>query len=245
MLADQVGDLLIVRHAVDLGDELLDQRLHRRRPALQLPGQLRHGGIERIGIHHPVDQADLQGRGGIEDPAVHQELARLARPHRLDQYRNGDAGQQAVACRGQAEAGLGRCHGKIAGQHQADAAAYGRALDPRNRRLGKIVDRLHRAHHGVGADLSGDGIEFGPGQHPVEIAAGREGRPLACDDQHAHGFVCSESRDRIDDDAGGIAVEGVHFLRPVEGERRYAPFDLGQDGRRHGLHHIRKTPNFV
>ena len=62
---------------------------------------------------------------------------------------------------------------------------------------------------------------------------------------HAHGLVGRKALDSVDDDASGVAVEGVHFLRPVEGERRHAPVDLGQDGRRHGPHHIRKTPNFV
>ena len=87
------------------------------------------------------------------------------------------------------------------------------AMDAGDRRLGKIVDRLHRAHHGVGADPPGDGVEPGPGQHPVEVAAGREGTAFAADDQHAHRVVGGKGLDGVDDGTRGVAVEGVHLRR--------------------------------
>ena len=96
------------------------------------------------------------------------------------------------------------------------------AMDAGDRRLGKIVDRLHRAHHGVGADPPGDGVEPGPGQHPVEVAAGREGAALAADDQHAHRVVGGKGLDGVDDGARGVAVEGVHPLVAVQREPRHA-----------------------
>ena len=144
----------------------LTSGLHRRRAELQLAGQRRHRRVERVGLDDLVDQADAQRRRRIEHAAMHQELARHARADRLDQHRDGDAGQQAVAHRGQAEARRRGGDGEVAGQHQADAAAHRRAMDARDRRLGEVVDRLHRPHQGVGAGLARDGVELGPASAP-------------------------------------------------------------------------------
>ena len=118
------------------------------------------------------------------------------------------------------------------------------AMDAGDRRLGKVVDRLHRAHHDVGADPPGDGVEPGPGQHPVEVAAGREGAAFAADDQHAHRVVGGKCLDGVDDGTRGVAVEGVHLVGPVQREPRHAACHRGlHRGNDHA--HIRKTPNFV
>jgi hypothetical protein len=117
-------------------------------------------------------------------------------------------------------------------------------MDAGDRGLGKIVDCLHRTHHGVGADPAGDGIEVGPGQHPIEVAAGREALAGAAKDHHPNVGVSGKQVGRLDDGARVLGIEGVHRFRPVEGHSRHAVVDARQYGGGHG-HHIRKTPNFV
>ena len=82
----------------------LISRLDRGRAELQLARRASPPSSSSVvGLHDLIDQADAQRRRGIEYAAMHQELARQPRAHRLDQHRDGDAGQQAVAHRGQAE----------------------------------------------------------------------------------------------------------------------------------------------
>jgi hypothetical protein len=229
---------------IDLGDQLLDQGLNRRRAELQLAGQGRDGGIERIAFDDLVDQTDAQRGRRVERAAVHQELARHARADRLDQHRDGDGRQQAVAHRGEAKARRGGGNGKVAGQHQADAAAHRRAVHPGDRGLGEIVDRLHRAHHRVSAGVARDRVELRPGQHPVEIAARREDLALAGQHQNPHRPVGGEASDRVADRPGGVGIQGVHRLAAAKTQGRDAVFDGRQDRFAH-LDHIRKTPNLV
>ena len=105
-------------------------------------------GVERIVLDDLVDQADAQRRRRIEHAAVHQELARHARAHRLDQHGNGDARQQPVARRGEAEARRSRrrrtkSQASIRPMPPPTAAPWTRAIDG----FGKVVDRLDRGHH--------------------------------------------------------------------------------------------------
>ena len=139
----------------------------------------------------------IRSMTGIENAAVHQQLPRHARAHRLDQNRNGNRGKQPVAHGGQAESGVLGGDGKVTGEHQADTAAHRRAVDPGDRRFGKIIDRLHRSHHRIGAGMAGDGVEFGPGQNPVEVAARRKDLSRARQHHHTHRAVDAEGLDRV------------------------------------------------
>ena len=137
--------------------------------------------------------------------------------------------------------------GEVAGQHQADAAAHRRAMDARDRRLGEIVDRLHRAHHGVGADLAGDGVELGPGQHPVEVAAGREGTcPRRPATMHPHRVVGGEGLDGVDGWRARCRRRSEFICSPrLRRRRRHAVCRRAVWTVGSCPDHIRKTPNFV
>ena len=230
MLAQEVRDLRIVWHGSDLGNQPLDERLHRRRAEHQLAGQFGDRLVKSVGSDNLVNQADAQRRAGIERAAMHQELPRHARADSLDQHWNSDAGQQAIAHRGETEARCLRCDGEVAGQHQADAATDRGAVDPRDRRLGEVVDRLHRAHHGVRRDAARDGVEPGPGKHPVEVSSGGKAAAGPGHDHDADARVAGERLHRVDNGPRRVGVERVHVRRAIECQRRDTLCHSRQDG---------------
>ena len=131
--------------AFDLGDQLLDQRLHRRRAELQLRASAATVASSWSASTTWSTRPMRSAVAASNVPPCISSWRATRGP--IASIRTGMAmrRQQAVAHRGQAEARRRGGDGEVAGQHQADAAAHRRAVDARDRRLGEIVDRLHRA----------------------------------------------------------------------------------------------------
>ena len=104
-----------------------------------------HGGIQRIGRHHLMQQADAQGFGGIEDFGGGEIAARLPRTDGIDDVRRNHRRQQAQLAFGQAKFSLRHADGDIATRHQAHTATKRRALHPGNRGFGQLVQCAHQA----------------------------------------------------------------------------------------------------
>ena len=188
------------------GTSSLISRLHRGRAERQLAGERRHRRVELRRLARP----DRPGRCAAPSSASNM-------PPCISSWR-ARRGPTASISTGMAMPASRPLRTEVRPKRAADAATAmsqasirptppptADAMHAGDRRLGKVVDRLHRAHHGVGADPPGDGVEPGPGQHPVEVAAGREGAAFAADDQHAHRVVGGECLDGVDDGARGVA----------------------------------------
>ena len=119
---------------------------------------------------------------------------------------------------GQAEAGrLGR-DGDVAASDQPDAAAEGRALDPRHGRLGQEVQHPHQLRQSAGiAQVLGVAVTGHP-LHPAEIGAG--GKALAFRPQHDRPdlVVVAQPAQNVGQVGDHGIVEGVMDLGPVQGD---------------------------
>ena len=134
--------------AVVMGADLADQGLgaggsHRAGFEQQIDLAL-HGGIQRIGRHHLMQQADAQGFRGIENFGGGEIAARLSRTDGSDDIRRNHCGQQAQLAFGQAKFGIRHANSDITAGHQAHATAKRCPLYTGDGGLGQLVQGAHQ-----------------------------------------------------------------------------------------------------
>src|SRR5690606_38152537 len=88
-----------------------------------------YGGVQRVRLHHLVQQADAVRLGGVEDLCAGEVAARVAAADGGDDVGRDHRRQQAEAAFGEPELRRGDADRDVAGGDQADAAAERGAVD--------------------------------------------------------------------------------------------------------------------
>ena len=229
MVDQQAGDVA-VGHVLHQLLTFLDgvgaggqQRLH--------PGA--DGGVELIGRHHLVHEADAPRLGRAEAFGGEEVAVRRARPHGADDVGADGGGDQAqldfaeaVVCRIDA-------HRHVAAGHQAHAAGVHVALHAGNRRLGAFVDRAQHEGEFLGVLLVLLARVVGHAAHPVQVGPGAEGRAFGHQHDGAHLRVVAQLNEGLRQFGDHLVVEGVAHV----GARQHDGGDAALGGDANGLGH--------
>ena len=152
--------------------------------------------VETVGGTGLVDEAAAQGEVGTEGRAGEEHLPGHARTHAAHDEGADGGGDQAEAGLGEGEADALGGDGDVGDGEKAEAAAVDVALHPGDQRLGQGVEggEHRREPRGLG-DLAG-AVGGGLCPHPVEVAAGAEGRAGGSEDHGADGGIARRGRQR-------------------------------------------------
>src|SRR5581483_6966076 len=214
----EVGLLLGVAQALR---ELVDE----------LGGELVHRVIQLLVRHHLVHQAPLQGRGGVHPLAQVEHLASAPLADDDRQPLRGPAAGNAANLR----ADLPDAHviggdGQVTSQVEFVASADDHAVQPRNRRLADIpqrVDTRLEPANPLPVVARAPGVLIGVLAH---VAAGAEGVLAGAGEHyHRHAVVPRSVGERLGQLPGGDGATAVVDLGAIEGDARHPVLLLVQD----------------
>ena len=154
----------------------------------------------------------------------------VAGDHGGEPHEAAGPGDQRPADLGQAEAGVGRRHHEVAREDDLEAAGVGGADHGGDQRLATLA--AHEA--GEAAPLGGDLVEAAALQRP-QVGAGAERGRGAREDADPQRVVAFQAVDRRLEAVGGVGVDGVARLRPVDRDHRHVTSRLERDGHRSSL----------
>ena len=164
-----------------------------------------------------VDQAPGERLVGMQEAAGQRELLRAVQADEPRQaHRAAPAGQQPDLGMRVGEAGLCRCDEQVAGQRDFQATGHGQTVDRADDGARKATQRMNRVVVvGTRRQLIRDGPLF-------EVHASGEGATGAGEDQHSHGGISLERRNRCDQLATQFVRQRVELVGPIQRERRKA-----------------------
>ena len=176
-----------------------------------------------------MQQADARRGGGVEDLAGEEQTARLAQADRGDHMRRDHRRHQPQLHFRQRELGAVHADRDIAAGDQADTAAIGRTVDPREGRFGQELQGAHQPRQTQRIVAVFLFAGSGHAAHPVQVRAGRKAAAAAGEHHGAHGRVgrCRLQRGGELGDQG--VVERVVDLCPVQGEPGHGAAAFAQD----------------
>ncbi len=214
--------------AMAVAHQPLDRGKRPGRSIGQTLGERVHLGVEPVGRHHPIDQAERHGLGRRHGVGEHRHLDRPAPADQARQEEGGrSVGWRADPGKGKGEPGILGGEREIAGEREADPSAGDRALEPRD-------------HRAMQPDDQADG-GMGGGDHPVgnlagarrvggkasDIAPGHEGAAVSAQDDGANVGVTVDRDESLVQRFGAGLIDRVQNLGPVQQDRcdRALPFD--------------------
>ena len=187
-----------------------------------------------------MHQSDAIGLGcgkafGGEQVAAGVTLANGGQHERADNRRNEaqlDLGQRKLAV-------VGR-DGDIAGRNQTHATTQRRPLNPRQRRLGKPVQRSHQAtERTLVAQPLRRRVDRRP-FHPVDVATGAKAFTGRRKHHHPHRRVGLQRQQAIRQFGDQVLVQRVMPLDLVQGQDADGPINFGNDRLIHELLRTKK-----
>ena len=223
-------------------DRLARDGAHQRLAFVLRAGRRSQQRVQRLADAHVdvlrqrqvVQQTDAECFRGAEALAGEEQPPCRARADRLDDIRRDGGGYEPETRLREREDRILRADRDVAAGDEPDAAAKGRAVDPRDRRLGKIVERgQHRRQRArIGEILRAR--ESSHALHPVQVGAGAKARARTGDDHGTHVVRLAEMDERGRELGDRRLVERVVYFGPVEHQRRHRVLDGELKRRRRG-----------
>ena len=194
--------------------------------------------VERAALRRdPVDQPDLvaalrrdqlTGQGPLHREVVRHPLGEPEQPAARGDQSALDLGQPELRVLGGDE--------HVAGQRDLEPAGDGIALQCRDDRLDRrLLDDARETPAGDRGPLAGE--------ERLEVHAGAERAAGAGDDPGDQRAVVVEAVHRLADRHGGLGVDRVPGLGPVDGDDQDALDDVGEDRVAHGRGPMRTAPS--
>ena len=172
--------------------------------------------VELVRRRDPRGEADPLGLLGADQLAGHHELLRPPEPDDLGQPRGAaDVGDQPDPRLGHADDRVGGEHAEVARQRQLERAADAGAVDRADDRLGHLLREVPRVE-AVAPERAQPLRRAAQRAERPEVHPGREERPRAAYDDHAHRGVVGGGAQRGARGQHELVVERVALLRPVE-----------------------------
>ena len=158
-----------------------------------------------------VDEPDPVRRGGVEALTGDEVAPRPARADLRERERRDHRGDDPELHLGEGEDGSRLRNGDVGAGDEAGAAPERVSLHAGEDRSGAAVDRLEHAAECVRVGDVRVEVQLDGGAHPLDVGAGAEARPVACEQHRARLADVDERLGQLCDQLG---VEGVSRLGP-------------------------------
>jgi hypothetical protein len=204
--------------------------------------QLVHGGVQRIGFDHLMQQAQMMSLCCIEALGGDEVAAYRALTDGTQHIGADGGGREAQLDFRQAEAHGKRAHGDVAGCDQAHATAVAVTLyagNHRHRAAGNGPQHVGQAG-GVGMVLVP--AVAGHFAHPVQVGTGAKGLAVGTQHHHAQAGAGGELGEALRQLGNRGGIEGVAQRRAVQPYMADGAFMADLQVRHGGRPHMRKTP---
>ncbi len=179
-----------------------------------------NSGVELFGERDLVNEAELAGMSDGNNFRGEEIAARLTRADRALDVGADDRRREADLHLAEAEARRIGGENDIAAGDEPDAAAIGRAMDARDRRLGQSVERAHQFGEQESVALIGLGRLGRDTPHPVDVAARAKGRASAGEHEQTGLRIARGVTQRIGELAHHRLIERIASFGPRENEGR-------------------------
>ena len=188
------------------------------------------GALQLRRRDHPVDQADPEGLGRVDDLGRQHHLLGLGETDQpLEEPGAAAVGHEPDLEEHLAELCAVRGHDHVAAERDVAARPYREAVHHGDGGLGKVEQAEDEAVEELHA-LSPLGRGVTPRGHGLHVASGREMPARAGENDCAHRRVALDLVEGLHQLLAHANVEGVARLRPVHGKRRDAIDAVNEEG---------------